>query len=256
MHALPQPTSRRRRWRCRFFVFAALSLVGGCANGDFGEVRPSLVRDDMHDWVGPAAIAGTQTQPSNFELTDDERLLRDLAYPLIQPPYDRQKWYSVLGEYGALGPNRLSPFDRTAYATRLFVVNDRSPTARYAQLIEDIRNDETRLPQFFETAGRVIDMDDKRRRALAFVSDINPAERGNALARIRENAAIISWVHASIGQRATAYRFALERLAIMTPSPQAADIEHRINGLQAENARYRVPPRPPRVAEGSLGHGS
>ena len=44
-----------------------------------------------------ASIGGTVFE---FPLTDEERQLRDLAYPLIEPPYDRQRWYSVLGEYG------------------------------------------------------------------------------------------------------------------------------------------------------------
>ncbi len=42
-------------------------------------------------------------------LTDEERRLRDLAYPLIDPPYDRNKWYSFLGELSsaaAPGPIR------------------------------------------------------------------------------------------------------------------------------------------------------
>ncbi len=30
-------------------------------------------------------------------------MLRDLAYPLIEPPYERQRWYSVLNEYGFRG---------------------------------------------------------------------------------------------------------------------------------------------------------
>jgi hypothetical protein len=89
-------------WRRRIFVLAGQLLLGGCANGDFGEVRPFLVTDGIHDWVGPSAIAGTKASPSSFELTDDERELRDLAYPLIEPPYDRQKWYSVAGEYGLI----------------------------------------------------------------------------------------------------------------------------------------------------------
>ena len=68
-------------WRRYIFVAAALSLLGGCgtANGDFGEVRPTLVSDDIHDWLGAAMPAPQSTLPSTFELTDDERQLRDLA---------------------------------------------------------------------------------------------------------------------------------------------------------------------------------
>jgi hypothetical protein len=85
------PVTRAAIWRRRACALTVLSLLGGCTNGDFGEVRPSLVRDDIHDWVAYDAIAGQSTWPSRFDLTDDERQLRDLAYPLIEPPYNRQQ---------------------------------------------------------------------------------------------------------------------------------------------------------------------
>jgi hypothetical protein len=52
--------------------------------------------------------------------------------------------------------------------------------ARYSQLDDEIRNDLTRMPQFFETAGRVLDIDQKRRISLALVSALSLAERKNA----------------------------------------------------------------------------
>jgi len=33
----------------RSMAIATLLLLAACANGDFGEVKPSLVRDDIHD---------------------------------------------------------------------------------------------------------------------------------------------------------------------------------------------------------------
>ena len=104
-----------------------LALLTGCGtNGDFGRVRPTLVNDDIHAWMGPAAARGPATNlPWRHQLTDEERMLRDLAYPLIEPPYDRNKWYSVIGEIGA--GSRPWPYpDRSAYASRLF----RRPIAR------------------------------------------------------------------------------------------------------------------------------
>lgn len=239
-HLLTRPAARRQ-----LFILTALALLAGCtANGDFGEVRPTLVRDDVHDWVGVDAIAGRQTWPSSFQLTDDERALRDLSYPLIEPPYDRQKWYSVAGEYGVIGSAHRTGFDRAAYANHLLSDRYRSPSARYAQLIDDIRNDSTRLPEFFETAGRVIDIDQKRRKSLAYVSALSESERKNALRRIQENALIIGMVRTSLAQRASAYRYALERLVIMTPESQAVEAERNLNRLQAQIARYRghLPP--------------
>jgi hypothetical protein len=228
-------------WRRRLFAFGLLSLLGGCTNGDFGEVQPTLVRDDIHDWVALDAIAGRPIWPSRFELTDDERQLRDLAYPLIEPSYNRQQWFSAFGEYGLIGGDHRTIFDRTAYASHLLSSRYRSPSARHAQLNDDIRNDITRLPQFFETASRVLDIDQKRWKSLALVSALSPTERRNAERRIRENASIVSLVRAKLAQRISSYRFALDRLVITTPSPQAAAVERALNQLQAQIAHYRRP---------------
>ena len=165
MHIPPPPSTRAPIWRCRLFALAALPLLAGCAGGDFGEISPTFVRDDMHDWLSLDAIAGRPTLPSSFELTDDERQLRDLSYPLIEQPFNRQQWYSVAGEYGVIGADHRGAFDRSDYASHLMSSRVRSPLARYARLNDDIRNDVTRLPQFFETAARVLDIDQKRQKS-------------------------------------------------------------------------------------------
>lgn len=245
----PPPRTQAFIWRRRIIVAAALLLLGGCGtpNGDFGEVQPYLVKDSIHDWVGPYA---TGSVPSNFELTDDEHQLRDLGYPLIEAPYDRQQWYSIAGEYGVIRPDKAT-FDRTSYATRLLASRVHSPSARYSQLGDDVRNDMTRMPQFFEAAARVLDLDQKRRKSLGYVSALSPAERGNAERRMRENASIVTLVRAKLTQRAASYRFALERMVIMTPSPQAIEGERVINQMLALIARYRSP-APPWVREQNL----
>jgi hypothetical protein len=205
-------------------AFAVLALLGGCGttNGDFAEVRPTLVSDDIHDWVGSYASAD---EASKFALTDDERQLRDLAYPLIEAPYNRQKWYSIAGEYGIVRPNR-EIFDRTLYATRLVASHHHSPTGRYAQLSE---------------ASRVLDIDAKRQKSLSYVSALSASELNNARQRMQENASIVTLVRTNLTQRTASYRFALERLVIMTPSPLAVDIERAINQMQTDIARYRNP---------------
>ncbi len=234
-----QPHPQALVWRRRVMAFAVLALLGGCGttNGDFAEVRPTLVSDDIHDWVGSYASADGA---SKFALTDDERQLRDLAYPLIEAPYNRQKWYSIVGEYGIVRPSR-ETFDRTLYATRLVASPHHSPAGRYTQLSEDVRNDMTRMPQFFETASRVLDIDAKRQKSLAYISVLSPADLNNARQRMQENESIVTLVRTNLTQRASSYRFALERLVVMTPSPLAVDIERAINQMLADIARYRNP---------------
>lgn len=217
-----------------------LALLTGCANGDFGRIKPSLVIDDMHAWIGTEATGSVGAPASRFGLTDDERELRDLAYPLIEPPFDRQRWYSILGEYGATRVFRAGVHDQTAYSRELMWKHYRSPAGRYARLIEDIRNDTTRIGPFFRIASRVADMDRKRQQSLAYVSDLDEEERSNALARVAENYLVIEWVHRSLNERAAGYRYALERLVIAYPSPMAVDAERALNQLQRQIGQTQV----------------
>lgn len=249
---------KRPLYRCRSLRAAGryaglaglLLLLGGCAQGDFGGLHRSLVHDGMHDWVGPYALAGEPA--SGFPLTSDERLLRDLAYPLIAPPYQHGRLDAVMFEYGAVKPLPRGTFDRFAYAENLLVVCRSSPSSAYAQLIDDVRNDLTRMPQFFTIAAQVHDLDEKRRKSLFYISAVSEPERVNAIARARENAAVIDWVRESLVGRALAYRFALERLAITAPDPQAVEGERVINQLKERTAFYFRHLPPPWRREPSL----
>jgi hypothetical protein len=175
--------------------------------------------------------------PWRHKLTDEERRLRDLAYPLIEPPYDRNRWYSVLAEHG--GMSRPWPYpDRAAYASQLFTTAYRSQTARYYKLIEDIRNDVTRLDPFFAVARHVSDMDRKREKSLAYVSSPTVEERHNTHQRIEENRSIVEWVKNSLHERAASYRIALERLVIAAPSPVAVEAERTLALLQQRLTGY------------------
>ncbi len=241
-------------WRRHLAVLATLALLTGCGtnNGDFGEVRGTYLRDDMHDWVAYGAYANEKIPASSFRLTDDERALRDLSYPLIEAPYDRQEWYSVFGEYNEVIADPRAVSMRAEYSNRLLSGRFRSPSAQYARLTDDIRNDITRLPQFFETATRVLDIDAKRRESLVIVSDLSPKERDNAIRRMRENSSLVALVQSKLAQRVASYRYALERLVIVSPSAQAVDAERSINQMQAQIAYYRSHPAPTWVREQSL----
>jgi len=237
MNILPQLPTPTETWR--ILALGALTLLAGCANGDFGEINPTLVTDGIHEWIGRSSPASNPVPPSKFDYTDDERELRDLAYPLIEPPYDRQQWYSVAGEYGLI---KFKLADYRKYFDRLMSDSYRSSSARYAQLIDDVRNDTTRLSQFFETAGRVMDIDQKREKSLAYVPALNKAEWANAKRRIRENAHVVDIVRQSLSDRVASYQFALERLVIVTPMTQAVEAERLFNQLKSQIARYQVLP--------------
>lgn len=242
----------RQRFRAKPLRASLLGLLllGGCAtNTDFGRVRPTLVREDIHAWVGQDAALFNGAPISLYNLTEDERLLRDLAYPLIVPPFDRPRWDSVLKEYGERRVFRREwwAYDRATYL-RSVMLGVRSTTGRYSRLIDDIRNDVTRMGPFFDTARRVADLDRRREQSMAYIADLDPLERGNALARVGENTFVIAWVHRALTERCAAYRYVLERLVVAEPSKVAVDAERAITQLQIAIAKNRVVPMLPLAA--------
>ncbi len=247
--------SPRARCRCdrRAPCLAVLVLLvlSGCTSiGDFGRLSDPLVTDGIHDWVGEQAAASVGAPISADNLTDDEHTLRDLAFPLIEPPYDRIRWDAVVYEYGTKRSfqRELWAFDPIAYYRHLQAEMLRSSAARYNQLIDDIRNDIVRVGPFFVVARRVIDLDRRREASMAQIPDLTPAERVNAQARIGENSLTVAWVDKSLSQRCASYRFALEHLAVAEPQPVAADADQVLTELQQQIAANQVVVVAPRFA--------
>jgi hypothetical protein len=227
-------------------LFLASVALGGCSGGDFGRTRQDFLSDDMHRWIGGEATASVGLRASQFQLTDNERELRDLAYPLIEPPHSRPAWKSVFGDYKPLPSpwRQAAAFDRTAYGRLLIDEPHRSHASRYAQLIDDVRDDIRRFELFFADAVRVVDLDKKRNASLAHVSELSPRERDDAVARMQENTLIVQWVQQSLERRVSSYHWALERLVIQAPDNMAADADRLIGELAAQTAHPPVAAQP------------
>lgn len=244
--SLAMPRLGRSRLTLFFSVILLSASLAACSGGDFGRVRQDARNDDMHRWMGAEATGSIGRQPSRFQLTDSERMLRDLAYPLVEPPHSRPAWKSVFGNYDPLAaPWRQKPaFDRSAYGRLLIDEPHRSHASRYAQLIDDVRDDLTRFDPFFNTARQVFDLDSKRNASLRFVSDLAPRERADAVARMEENTLIVQWVQQCLEQRIASYRWALERLVVHAPDGVAADADRLIGHLAALTANPPVATSP------------
>ena len=208
----------------------ALTL-GACSGGDFGRTREDFRSADMHRWLGLEATSSTGLRPSQFQLTDNERQLRDLAYPLIEPPHSRPAWRSVFGDYQPIASpwRQAPPFDRTAYGR---------------MLIDDVRGDVSRFEPFYATAIKVIELDRKRDASLKYISELSPRERADAVARMQENSLIVQWVQQCLERRVSSYRWALERLVLQAPDNLAAEADRLINELAAQTANPPVAARP------------
>lgn len=238
--------------RCHETAFPALAVLGllalaGCSSiGDFGRLQPDLVTDDIHDWVGRDAALHAGRPVSTDNLTDDERTLRDLAFPLIEPPYDRQRWNAVVYEYGIDHRFRRQLWieDRTAYYLHLQAEPRRSTASRYSQLMDDIRNDIVRIGPFFVVARRVMDIDRRREASMQAIADLSLAERLNAEARIGENSLTVAWVQHALTERCAGYRLALEHLSVAEPDSEAADVDRVLAQLQQNIASEGLAPIP------------
>ena len=243
---IPIRTRRRAPHFASVLALSSVLALAGCSGGDFGRTRQDFLNDDMHRWIGAEATGSIGLPASQFQLTDPERQLRDLAYPLIEPPHSRPAWKSVFGDYQPLpSPWRQKVvFDRTAYGRQLIDEPHRSHTSRYAQLIDDVRDDISRFELFYADAIHVLDLDRKRNASLAHVSQLSPRERADAVARMEENALIVQWVQQCLERRVSSYRWALERLVIHAPDNMAADADRLIGELAAQTANPPVAAQP------------
>ena len=95
-----------------------------------------------------------------------------------------------------------------------------------------------RLDPFFNSARYVLEMDRKREKALAYVSNLTAEERDNTFQRIAENRNIVRWVQESLSERAESYKVALERMVIAAPSPVAVEAERSLTLLRQRISGY------------------
>jgi hypothetical protein len=80
---MPPRAHCRGDLRACVLAVLALSTLSGCSSvGDLGRLQPYLASDGIHDWVGRDAARSAGAPVSNYNLTEDERRLRDLAFPL------------------------------------------------------------------------------------------------------------------------------------------------------------------------------
>jgi hypothetical protein len=228
-------------------VCAALALQSCSSLGDLGYVDHPAVADNIHAWIGQEAAAHVGAPISLANLTEDERTLRDEAFPLIQPAYTRGRWDQVVYDYGQKRDFQRSLWivDPTLYYINLLVANFRSTAGRYNRLNDDIRNDVVMMGNFFYTAHRVIEADRKRQATMAIIPDISPAEQFNALARVSENNLVIAWVQESLAQRAASYRYALNRMAINEPEDLATSVDISLTLLKQQIANNQLVPAGP-----------
>ena len=215
--------------------------------GDFGRPRESVFAEDYYPWLWDEYYWLKKRPPDAVgPYTDDEWTLRNLSYAILLPPEEEgRSHFTLVGidfvEMWRRWFAKPRPFDVQSYARCLVARHTRSHIARYARLIDDIRADIGRVGPFFSMANRVLEADALRARSAQFVAHLPREVLVAAGARTVENRHLIDVVYDRFRERIASYRYALETLLVLTPSPKALEAERAIFVLEEKLKRLTLP---------------
>jgi hypothetical protein len=216
------------------FALCALAVSASIA-GDLGRADPNfwdglLPKQLYLGPVAPLSFPPSGMPHSLYPLTDDEASLREQSFSMLQPPQHREVWKTLMASWveATAFPLDILRADPYAYANVLIGMPFASEAGRYSRLIDDAGSDYLLLGPFMTTACRVIDMDGRRARSLAYVQGFTEYEINNALARNNENRVLIEGVEAVLADRVWSYRYAVNRLVVAVPSPLAVQAERAV----------------------------
>ncbi len=207
----------------RILVVGLLAaLVVGCARptGDFNRARPDRIHDEILPEYGHRLKNMRGEPTSTFNLTDLEQELRDRAWALIRP-ISAKDWIDGAAieaqRTGIIKPidDKLDP---SVYYLYLRSDKFRSSETRYERVVSDISGDTDLIRPFCKLAVEIEDTDTERLNAMNRRPDLKPEEYAASVGRVNENRNIIAWVKRSMSFRLAAYRYAIDRLEIETPS--------------------------------------
>lgn len=229
------------------------ALLAGCGRptGDFGRAEPSALHDTVMPALGEKVAEWDRREVvSGFNRTDREATLRDRAWSLVRAPHVRDWFGETLVE---LERTRIIPevdyaFEPKGYYNHLRRDPFVSSETRWNRATADMRTDAALIGPFWTEARAVREDDAARLRALDRRGGGAPEELQNAYARIDENARVADWVWRAMRLRVAAYRDAIDRMMVETPSRRHVEAEAAWAELRAAIGRAEagMPPLPRR----------
>jgi hypothetical protein len=231
-------------------LLCAAFSAGGAARaeqlGDFGRPADSPFVDEFLPWLKGGWLDLTGKAIPSAPYTDDEKMLRNRAYVILLPIEQHERSLLTLAgadfvELWNLIRDEPAVYDVRSYGDWLVARPYRSHTARYAQLIDDIRADTALVRPFFATAHRVFDADGVRRQSFRFVAPHLSGKIEIAERRVEENRRLVAEVYRRFRERIASYRYALETLLVLTPSPAAVEAEKMLYLLEERFGRVTAP---------------
>lgn len=235
-------------------IALALPLVlaaCGRETGDFGRAAHTPWNDQIRPAIGDALARNRGELVSDFNGTDREGTLRDRAWALVRAPHTAD-WFGetlVEAQRTRIMPEIDSRFDPAGYYGYLRKPTFVSSEARWNKAIMDMRADAGLVGPFWAEARHVRDDDKLRLTAVDGRPDVKPEELKNAYARIDENARVVDWTWRALRFRLRAYRMAIDRMMVETPSDRIWEANRAWAALRAaiDAAEADFPASPHRV---------
>lgn len=213
----------------------ALTLTACSRTGDLGREQPNLLTTAIMPAIGYSSTYSAGEPVSHFDYTNDERTLRDVGWRLVVPNHSidwlgRGHAQLQRAQIARRLDLRESP---SRYSQILNLQRYGSSDARYSRIMDDAAADMASIAPYMAYARRVQNADEQRLNATMGLPDITVTELGAAHGRIAENQRQIAWVKRALLFRLYAYRYAVDRLMIRTPSHLAGETIARLDVLEA-----------------------
>ncbi|MEM6616635.1 MAG: hypothetical protein AAF619_08905 [Pseudomonadota bacterium] len=219
--------------RAASFVFLGFGFAACAQTGDFGRPKPSFFHTVAAPYAGKAAQLFREEPTSFLPLTDAEEQMRRQAFTLIVPfdivgqrraAQSYARYHSVLPQHAVY-----QPID--SYYRRVMGLNVRSSETRLRRVIDDMRKDRSAIPGFVSHAGRVLDADGLRLERTMGDPTVDPRVGSSVDNRTAENGALIWFTVEAVEYRLEQYRYAIDQLAVVTPSYLVAHAERALKQL-------------------------
>ena len=221
----------------RSFGVGLLACLAACSRptGDFGRVEPSVLHDQILPGLGNRIASSKRDElVSDFNQTDNEKTLRDLAWQLVQPPHLKDWFGATLVEFQRTRvlPEMDQKWNTKAYYELLRRDDFISSETRWQRLISDMHTDEQLVGPFWKHARKVKADDVARAHTMDGRPDLTSGELYAATARIEENARVVDWVWRSMRFRLKSYRLCIERMLVETPTSRQWEVNQAWDSLQ------------------------
>ncbi len=217
-------------------IFAV--VLSACTEvGDFDRPKISIRETASNFTVNSDTAAYAEQNYSDYTLTYKEERMRSLGYRLIQPlgvePRYRDVITSLRYTEAGFAQRPLSNGDQ--YYEYLRQDRRRYEDALWNKLIDDIQDDADSAQRFTAAAERVAEQDARRLEIFSNRNNSLPDD-DDMMARVEENSEFIELVTNALADRISAYRQAIERAELESPSDLVFTARSKMDSLEY---RYR-----------------